>query len=180
MKESRNFDIDIQSLDIKDFLYKILGYWKLFLFSLLLALFIAKVINLTSKRVFRLDALITVKDEQNPLFSSGTNIAFNWGGPSDMVETVITILQSRSHNEKVVKELDLYIDYLAEGKFNKIDVFGKTPFVIFIDTLRNQLINHNIQLDFLENDQVRIGLEFEDERVSLLNYHSNSRKGIPL
>ena len=143
-------DFNVQSLDVKDFIFKVLSYWRLFLVSVLVALVMAKVKNMTTPKIYSLDALITVKDEQNPLFSSGTNIAFNWGGPSDKIETVITILQSRTHNEKVVKELDLYIEYLAEGRFNMKDVFGRTPFIVKIDTLRNQILNTDIFLEFLK------------------------------
>ena len=111
MKEVNKFDLEIQSFDIKEYLYKIVGYWKLFAVAIVLSLIIAKIVNTTSQKVYNLTSLITVKDEQNPLFSSSTNIAFNWGGPSDKVETIITILQSRTHNEKVVKHLNFTLDY---------------------------------------------------------------------
>ena len=116
MKEANKFDLEIQSFDIKEYLFKIIGYWKLFVFMIVLALIIAKVINVRSEKIYNLKSLITVKDEQNPLFSSSTNIAFNWGGPSDKVETIITILKSRSHNEKVVKKLNFVQDYFVEGR----------------------------------------------------------------
>ena len=101
MKSKNQFDI--QSFDIKEFLYRIVGYWRLFAIMGVIAILTAKVVNYTSEKIYSLNTIITVKDEQNPLFSSSTNIAFNWGGPSDKVETVIAILKSRSHNEKVVK-----------------------------------------------------------------------------
>ena len=96
MKEVNKFDLEIQSFDIKEYLYKIASYWKLFAVTVVIALVIAKIVNTTSQKVYKLKTLITVSDEQNPLFSSSTNIAFNWGGPSDKVETIITILQSRT------------------------------------------------------------------------------------
>ena len=106
MKEVNKFDLEIQSFDIKEYVFKIIGYWKMFVIAIVLALIIAKIVNVRSQKIYNLKSLITVKDEQNPLFSSSTNIAFNWGGPSDKVETIITILQSRTHNEKVVDKLN--------------------------------------------------------------------------
>ena len=91
MKEVNKFDLEIQSFDIKEYLFKIVGYWKLFLIAIVLSLIIAKIVNVRSQKIYNLKSLITVSDEQNPLFSSSTNIAFNWGGPSDKVETIITM-----------------------------------------------------------------------------------------
>ena len=34
MKEVNKFDLEIQSFDIKEYLYKIVGYWKLFALQL--------------------------------------------------------------------------------------------------------------------------------------------------
>ena len=174
MKENSKFDLDIQSFDIKEYLFTILSYWKLFLISVVLALFIAKVVNMTSERIYSLSSLITVKDEQNPLFTSNTNIAFNWGGPSDRVETIITILKSRSHNEKVVREMNLVLDYLAEGRFRNTDVYGRIPVMIEIDTTHFQLINTDLKLNFLSNTEVEISFEMDDEKNTLVDY-SNGR-----
>ena len=90
------------------------------------------------ERVYDLETIITVKDEQNPLFTSNTNIAFNWGGPSDQVETIITILKSRTHNEKVVRKLNYVVDYFVDGRFRKINVYGNSPFLVDIDTFKYQ------------------------------------------
>ena len=180
MKEVNKFDLEIQSFDIKEYLYKIAGYWKLFAVAIILALIIAKIVNTTSQRIYNLKGLITVKDEQNPLFSSSTNIAFNWGGPSDKVETIITILQSRTHNEKVVKQLNFTLDYFVEGRFRKVDIYGRSPFLIGIDTLKYQLQNIDIKLEFLSNEEVKISFEMEDEEHTLINYELNdTHKFVP-
>jgi len=172
MKELNKFDLEIQSFDIKEYLYKIIGHWKLFVVMVVLALIIAKFINVRTQKLYNLKGLITVKDEQNPLFSSSTNIAFNWGGTSDKVETIITILQSRTHNEKVVERLNFTTDYFIDGRFRKIDVYGKIPVAVEIDTLKHQLINNFIQLDFVNNEEVRISVELDDDKNTLSNYHT--------
>ena len=176
MKENNKFDLDIQSFDIKEYVYKIISYWKLFLLTIFMALIIAKVVNTVSKKIYSLKTLITVTDEQNPLFSSSTNIAFNWGGPSDRVETIITILKSRTHNEKVVDKLNLKLDYFVEGRFQKQDIYGRAPFKVEIDTLKYQLQNTEIKLKFLENQEVEISFEMDDEKNTLINYTLNKTR----
>ena len=133
------FDIDIndiKSFDLKEYIFKIISHWKLFIVMLLLGLLVAFYINKRQQRIYKLSSIITVKEENNPLFTSSTNIAFNWGGPSDKVETITTILTSRTHNEKVVNKLKFYINYYREGRFRLVDVYGQTPFDISLNTLR--------------------------------------------
>ncbi len=176
MKEVNKFDLEIQSFDIKEYLYKIASYWRLFTVVIVIALIIAKIVNTTSQKIYDLKTLITVKDEQNPLFSSSTNIAFNWGGPSDKVETIITILQSRTHNEKVVKQLNFNLDYFVDGTFRMVDIYGRSPFLIEIDSSQYQLQNTDFKLEFLSNEKVRISFEMDDEKNTLINYELNDTK----
>ena len=49
--------------------------------------------------------------------------------------------------------------------------FAQKPLVsIEIDTLKHQLLNNLIQLDFISNEEVRISLELDDEKNTLRNY----------
>lgn len=173
--QSSPFDFnEFSALDIKALLLKILSYWKWFIVSLLIAYFVTKYYNAYQQRVYTLNSLITVKDEQNPIFSSSTNIAFNWGGPSDRVETIKTILQSRTHNEKVVQEMQYYIDYLQEGKYRMEDIYGKVPYKIVVDTSQYQIVNTLIKLEFLSEEKVRLSINFKDNlNRRLLNYHNS-------
>jgi capsular exopolysaccharide synthesis family protein len=167
------FDLnEFSSLEIKALMIKILSYWKWFLLSLFLAFFATKYYNEYQERIYSLKSLITVKDENNPIFSSSTNIAFNWGGPSDKVETIKTILKSRTHNEKVVQNMQYYVEYLQEGKYRFEDVYGKVPYKITIDTTYYQLINTLIKLEFTSKTSVNISIDFKDKLDrTLLNFH---------
>ena len=177
MKQVNEFDIDaneIKSFDIKEYILKVISNWKLFLMTLVLGLSLASFVNRFKQKVYSLNSSITVKEEQNPLFTSTTNIAFNWGGPSDKVETIITILKSRSHNEKVVSKLKYYINYLQEGRFRMVDVYGKVPFEFALDSVSSQLLNTPIKLEFLENDEVTVSVKYDEDTYSVINYFSNT------
>ena len=114
MEEDFNFikNSDESISDIKDYLFRVLAHWKWFLVTIPIGLAIAYYINISTEKKFGLNATISISEKQNPLFSGGTNIAFNWGGVSDKVEGVRRYLTSRTHNEAVVKELQFYIEYL--------------------------------------------------------------------
>ena len=127
------------NLDIKLYIFKVIAYWKLFLVTIIISLIVAKFLNGYKQKRYSLGTIISVKEENNPLFSTGTNIAFNWGGASDEIETVKVILKSRSHNEKVVKKLNFYINYLQEGRYRMEDVYGHTPFTVDLNIKKPQI-----------------------------------------
>jgi len=162
--------------DIKDYLYRIILYWKWFVLTILIALALAYYKNISTQRIYGLKTTIAVKEKQNPLFSSGTNIAFNWGGVSDKVETIRRILTSRSHNEKVVKKLNYNIQYLKKGKFRYNDGYGNTPFTIVINKDKFQLLNTLIKIKFIDDFHFMISVDFEKKHLKLINYNSGTIK----
>jgi uncharacterized protein involved in exopolysaccharide biosynthesis len=166
-----------QITDIKDYLFRVLANWKWFVLAIGIALAIAYFFNISTQKIYGLKTTIAVKEKQNPLFATGTNIAFNWGGVSDKVENIRKTLTSRSHNEKVVKQLKLYIDYYVDGKFRKEDIYGKNPFEIKLQVNQYQLLNNFIKITFIDNDNFTISVDFnEDSKYKLMNYTNESIK----
>lgn len=162
------------SFDFKGFLIKIISYWKWFLLSLTISFFIAYQINIRKEKIYSIETLISVKEETNPLFTSSTNLVFNWGGASDKMQTISTTLQSRSHNELVVDKLQFYIDYLVQGEYNLLDAYGSVPFYIDIDKKQGQLAGKLIGIKFINEYEYEIRIPFEAPSVSLIHYSDNS------
>src|SRR3970282_1846038 len=115
MLDIKDFSIfEAQSgFDFKGFLLKIGSYWKWFILSLIITFTIAYQVNIRKEKIYAMETLISVKEENNPLFTSNTSLVFNWGGTSDQVQMICTTLQSRSQSELVVDKLQYYISYLA-------------------------------------------------------------------
>jgi capsular exopolysaccharide synthesis family protein len=167
--------------DIKDYIFRVLANWKWFVLSIVIALGIAYYYNISAPKLYGLSSTIAIKEKQNPLFSTGTNIAFNWGGVSDKVESIRKALTSRSHNEKVIKRLNFHIDYLQEGQFRNEDVYGKTPFKFILQPNQYQLLNTLIKIDFIEEDTFTISVDFgEKTSCNLINYKDETQKNIPV
>jgi len=166
------------NFDFKGFLIKILSYWKWFLGCLVVCLFIAYQVNIRKEKIYAMDALIVVREESNPFFTSNTSLVFNWGGTSDKVQTVVTTLKSRTHNEIAVARLEYYIEYLKEGKYNLIDAYGEAPFKINLDKSKGQLSGIPIKIKFLSDSEYEISTNFEEENVSLINYYDDSTSKI--
>lgn len=177
MLDLKDFSIfeNQSTFDFKGFLIKIAGYWKWFLMSLAIAFFIAYQVNIRKEKIYGLETLISVKEENNPLFTSNTSLTFNWGGVSDEVQTITTTLQSRSHNELVVEKLQYYIDYLVQGEYNLIDAYGAVPFELVLDKKKGQIAGTLISITFVSESVYEIKIPFENNSVSLIHYVDNSK-----
>lgn len=162
------------SFDFKGLLLKILSYWKWFLISLIITFTIAYQVNIRKEKIYEMGTLISVKEENNPLFTSNTSLTFNWGGVSDQMQTISTTLQSRSHNELVVDKLQYYIDYLEQEKYNMVDAYGAVPFYVDIDKNKGQLAGGLISITFLSESEYQIKIPFAGNSASLITYSDNS------
>jgi capsular exopolysaccharide synthesis family protein len=157
--------------DIKSYIFRILANWKWFLVTIPIALIIAFYINLSTQRKYNINSTIAIKEMQNPLFSSSTNIAFNWGGVSDKVESIRRVISSRSHNEQVVSELEFYTKYLREGRFRIEDAYGETPYIVRLEPNKFQLLERLIRIDFIDNQKFKLSIDFEDSKTEkIVNY----------
>jgi capsular exopolysaccharide synthesis family protein len=166
--------------DIKKYLYGALGYWRLFLVTIVVGLIVAKFMNGYLEKIYSLNTIISVKEENNPLFSTGTNIAFNWGGSNNGLETVKVILKSRTHNEIVVKRLNFYINYFQEGRFRIEDKYGDTPFSVSLNTSKSQLYNKLIGIEITGDDTFTVSFDFDESGSnSVINYETNIASTLP-
>ncbi|URC13126.1 polysaccharide biosynthesis tyrosine autokinase [Flavobacterium sp. B183] len=176
MLDIKDFSIfeNHSNFDFKGFLLKIASYWKLFAVSLIIAFAIAYQVNIRKEKIYGMQTMVSIKEERNPFFTSNTSLVFNWGGVSDQVNGISTVIQSRSHNELVVDKLEFYIDYLVQGKYNLIDSYGAVPFYVKINKTKGQLANTLIGIKFLSPTEYEIRIPFEGNSASLITYSNNS------
>ena len=63
LKNQEDLLLKDDEFDIKSFLFKIIQYWKLFLFTIPLSLAIVYLINLTKEPLYKVSTSILIKDE---------------------------------------------------------------------------------------------------------------------
>ncbi|SCX91967.1 protein involved in gliding motility EpsB [Nonlabens sp. Hel1_33_55] len=146
--------------DVKQFLQKLLKLWWLFLICMAIGLGYAYYKNQFIQTFYRIESLISIKDNNNPLFTSNQSLTFNWGGTTDKVTTAIIQFKSRSHAEVVVDQLQYYVNYIKEGDYYNIDAYKQTPFFVFVDTSYAQLYQKNIRIKVLDNDRFELSAPF--------------------
>ncbi|ANW95741.1 hypothetical protein AXE80_05370 [Wenyingzhuangia fucanilytica] len=186
-KNIKDLTKEFGSIDIKSYLLKVFSYWKLFVLSVVISLAFAKYKNMMGTDTYKISSLITIDEKSNPMLSSSTNISFKWGGASDMVESIKADFKSRTHNEKVVSELQFYTNYLQKEKIlletRYKDVYGYTPFVIRINNPDGyQVQGHKIQLIFTDENTVEVSLDLNEQSsfLNLYNYTNHTSKSIDL
>ncbi|MBT8287331.1 MAG: sugar transporter, partial [Bacteroidia bacterium] len=104
--------------------------------------------------------LISVENDTNPFFTANTSISFNWGGVSGKVGKVLTTVKTRTHNERVVDSLKFYMQYLIQGKYQKIDIYKDCAFYFMHDQDKGQLLNVPIGISFIDDQSFEITVEF--------------------
>ncbi|WP_317125175.1 GumC domain-containing protein [Flavobacterium macacae] len=162
------------NFDFKGFLLKILSYWKWFLLSLALCLFAAYQLNIRKQKIYGMESTIAIREESNPFFTSNTSLVFNWGGTSDKVQSVITTLKSRSHNEAVVAKLQYYIKYLKDGEYQMEDAYGESPFRVSIDPHKGQLLGLPIKIKFVTPTEYELSVPFSSPSAAVMTYADQS------
>src|SRR5690606_38609719 len=81
----------------------------------------------------------------------------------DKVNTAIVTLRSRSHNEKVVQDLQYFVRYYKQGKYQLENAYRQTPFWIEADTLRPQILGNLITIQALDEENFLLKTEFSDD-----------------
>jgi len=174
-----NEEFDLNELqynfDFKGFLLKLFSYWKLFLLCLGITFSIAYYINVRKVPVYTMSNLISIKDDQNPFFSTNTSLTFNWGGTTDKLNTAVISLRSRSHNEKVVDRLQYYINYYRDGKYKRVDAYKQSPFKIVVDTSRYQIIGSAITIRLVDSLKYTLEATFEKRNYGLQSFGSKKK-----
>jgi len=158
------------NFDFKVFLMKLLSHWKWFVIALLTGFLVAYYFNVRKQNIYELDNYVTVKDENNPFFTSNMSLVFNWGGVSDKVNLIMTTFKSRTHNEKVVDKLKSYIEYQKKGKYFPINLYDKSPFVFQMDESALQLINQPVEIKILDDYNFELSFQPEDDTSLLYDY----------
>lgn len=170
IEEDKEEDSISNLFDVRQFLNKLLDLWWLFTACFILGISFAYYKNQFIQTFYEVDALLSIKDNSNPLFTSNTSLTFNWGGTTDKVTTAITQFKSRSHAEQVVDELQYYINYIKEGEYYDIDAYKQTPFFVYANTSFPQLQGVPIHIKVLNQNEFELSADFSSTTGKAFNY----------
>ncbi|AJR03786.1 exopolysaccharide transport family protein [Siansivirga zeaxanthinifaciens] len=169
------------NFDFKAFFFRLLSYWKWFLLILIIGVYIVYQQNIRKEFPYTLSASISVQDDKNPLFTSNTNLIFNYGGISGKVQDVVLNLNSRKHHELVVDSLQFYLNYFRQDRFYKTDIYKQAPFEFVGDANAFQVLGHFIQINFISEEQFELSYDLgEATAVTVQNFETKAIKTLPV
>lgn len=118
---------DPRFLDIRTVLAKYTYHWPLFVIGLLLALLVAYAYIKLANPVYEISATILVKDEKKvPKEKSALQELDQSSSPKN-AETEIQILKSDNLINRVVVDLQLWVNYKLKGTFTNDDIYKTAP-----------------------------------------------------
>lgn len=134
-------------LNLREQIDQYLRYWPWFVISVVVAISISFLYLRYATPIYKTVASILIKDEKNSALSElaafqdlGLTGSLNQAG----FENEIQILKSKSLTERVVRELNLNIRYIAEGNILDSELVGKSPITVTIltsgDSLKEPLV----------------------------------------
>jgi len=165
-------------INFKDLFFKVIKNWWLYLVFLLGCFFIAYQVNLRKKPLYSVGSQVVVSNDKNPFFSSNTNIAFNWGGASDKIQTTIVLFKSRTHNEKVVEYLQYYVNYEKQAKHWVYDAYKEVPILVEVDTSAYQMLNNNIVIKPIDDFKYELSYVLRTSSLQVQHYGTKRKKVI--
>ena len=163
-------------INFKDLFFKIIKNWWLYLIFLTICFVTAYQVNLRKKSQYTVGSQIVVSNDKNPFFTSNTNIAFNWGGASDKIQTTVTLFKSRTHNEKVVEYLQYYVNYQRQTKYWAYDAYKEEPLKVAVDTSGFQMLHNKITIRPIDDFKYELSYSLKTNSVLVQHYGTKNKK----
>jgi tyrosine-protein kinase Etk/Wzc len=148
------------TIDIKQFIAKIINNWALFAISIVVCLCVAILYARYSPAEWHVAGKILVEDEKNGSsaaaagnFNSDISSLFN---VKSSVDNEVQILKSRSLMTEVVKQMQLNVRTYSNSGFHKVEIYKQSPFNIKISYKEDTLQSKYYNIIILNNDTYEI------------------------
>ncbi len=168
--------------DFEHFLRKVLKNWYWFVMMALLGYGISWVYSkYYAQRIYASSLSLSISNNTASYFTPNQSINFIWGQTGNQDGVYLKkMLLSRSHNEYLVKQLDLYVNYATKGliKQTYLDKYD-SPVFFEIDKTYPQQVDYDITIIPKGGNRYEIVLPKEGQSTSVYSYVEEGFKTIP-
>jgi len=119
--------------NIKDFLFKLLQYWKWFVVTAVIGVGAAFVFNHFAPPSYRVNSLLLVKDKNSETLSLDNIFSSSPLKGDIKIENHIGILTSFSLNHQVLENLGWYVSWYQDMPFGDYSMYGNPPYRVEFD-----------------------------------------------
>jgi len=160
MKENNKdiFASQGSSFTLKEYVFKYMSYWPVFLISLAICISAAEVYNRYATLKYRASVLILVKDDKPATSSRSADDLINnalTGEAKDNLDNEIQLLRSTELLEKVVIKNQFNISYFKKGQFKKTDLYLDAPFRLVPQTIGDSNKTVVVNVVSFTNDAIK-------------------------
>ncbi len=152
-KKRKKVDDDAVST-IRNFLFKYIPYWPVFIFCILFALFAGWFYAKTRVPQYLTTASLMLKDEKKGTADGQTVNALNQLSEKKIIENEIEVILSRTLMTQVVNRLHLYASYFEADKFTPKSAYSSTPVKIVVSDPQTIKDTKKIEFTFNEKDSI--------------------------
>jgi hypothetical protein len=163
--------------DVEHFLRRILRNWYWFVLMLFIGYGISWMYSkYYAQNIYASTLSLSISNNTSSYFTPSQSINFIWGqgGNQDGVY-LKKMLLSRTHNEFLIKELDLFVNYSTKGiiKSTYLDK-DDSPVFLQVDRKHGQQVNYPITLIPKGGDSYEVVLPEEGQSQNLYSFESES------
>ena len=168
--------------DFEYFVRRLLKNWYWFVLMAALGYGISWVYSkYYAQRIYASNLSLSISNSTASYFTPNQSINFIWGQTGNQDGVYLKkMLLSRSHNEYLVKQLDLYVNYATSGliKQTYLDKYD-SPVFLEIDRSSLQQVEYPITLIPKGGDRYEVVLPKEGQSRSLYSYELEGFKTVP-
>ncbi len=161
---NQNFSPDEESIDLKKYLYLLLGNWYWFFFAFIICIGIAWLVNRYTKPVYQVTSSLIIKENDPGRASSGIESAIpalQILRTQQKVLNEIEVLKSYWLTNKAIASLDFDISYVGVGRsgFKISNQYNVSPYIVIPDTSKNNTYGYPVYIRFIDKEKYKLHIE---------------------
>lgn len=165
---------------LKEYVFKYLSYWPMFLISLAICVSAAEVYNRYATLKYRASVLILVKDDKAASSGRSADDLINnalTGEVKDNLDNEIQLLRSTALLEKVVIKNQFNISYFKQGQFKKTDLYLDAPFRLVPQTIGDSSKAVTVNVQSFTSDGIKYTIGKGDPNVHTVKWNELFKVG---
>lgn len=161
---------DIEGLDLKQILSRVLANWYWIALSVLICLAFSNLYVRYKTPNYKISARVLVNDEKKGAgLSGGGDLLGDLGGllgTKSTVDNEAEILKTRYLMEQVVKDMNLNITYYRKGTLKRVELY-ESPYQVKVIKGADTIKATDVTVSFLKNNQLSVSADGIDTLVGL-------------
>ncbi|MFA5973130.1 MAG: polysaccharide biosynthesis tyrosine autokinase [Lentimicrobiaceae bacterium] len=171
MAQNNNLNLQ-EDNDLKKVTDLVLKNYLLFIFSLIVALSLAFLINRYSIPVYQISSSVLIKENQEQSGGMNDFLNSNLFGKNQNFQNELWVFESLPVFQNTVKNIDLSVSYHQKKGFQDIELYNNAPFRILYSPAHIQPLGVRFYITFYKGGKFHI--KAESKKLSFYNYSTEA------